>query len=136
MNSIGGANAPAQPRCLNPNAVKHRTLRVSATGTAYAMGDDGVLRWIPDGWTYGCMIDYKGFTLVDGLTQEHLNSIGGANTPHAASLPQSECGEAWDVAGIGDWSDAMGDDGVLRWIPDGWTYGCMINWRGFGSSMG
>ena len=61
------------PRCLSPNRVKNRIVRV-ADGTAYFVDLAGWWYWIPDGGVWGCPTS-RYPVLIWNATWEQVNSI-------------------------------------------------------------
>jgi hypothetical protein len=73
----GEANGIAEggwmPRCLDPNRVKNRVVRVT-DGTAYFIDSSGWWYWIPNGTVWNC-ITSKYSILISNATWDQVNSI-------------------------------------------------------------
>ncbi len=131
VDSIGNGQ-PWQGRCLDPNAVKNKIVRVPATGASYMVDGAGAPHWIPDAYTYGCLTSRGVAVVQDGIVQQHVDSIGNGQPWQGRCLDRNAVKHRTLRAADTGTTYAVDDTGTIRWIPDGWTYGCMINRYGYG----
>ncbi len=117
-----GDGQPWQDRCLDPQRVRGKVLRVAATGTSYFVDLAGNPHWIRDSGLYTCLTR-RGIAVVDGLQQAHVDSIGNGQPW------QPPCNSIATVTSTGT-SYLLDNDGTPRWIPDAETYHCLTG-RGY-----
>jgi hypothetical protein len=124
------ANAPVVPPVVvttnltRASAAGH-VLRVAATGTAYLADGTGTPHWIPDSWTYYCVLA-RGAALIDSLAQSEVDALGNGRPAQSPCMrPSDAASHILRVAATG--TTYLADaNGVPHWIPDGGTYNCLL----------
>jgi hypothetical protein len=109
---------------LTAQQAANHILRVAASGTAYLADASGRPHWIPDGWTYNCLVG-RGYAVIDGLQQKQVDALGNGQPWQARCMrPSDAAGHILRVAGTG--TTYLADaSGLPHWIPDGGTYQCL-----------
>ncbi len=113
--------------CSIPQAY-NTVVRVGATGKSYFVDGSGVRHSIPDGGTYLCLIEWKGYPYYYELSQGAVDAFpeGG---PETCTIP-----EAYNTVirvGATGKSYLVDGSGVRHSIPNGGTYLCLIEWKGY-----